>query len=437
MSRWSRRHVLRAAGASLLLPFLPSLLPRSARADETPPVRLLFWYVPNGMHMADWTPSRDGADYDLPYILEPLAPVQRHVSVLTGLDNMAGRFPRPGDHARGTGCFLTCVTPRYTGDASVENGVSIDQVVAGQIGEQTPFPSLQLGLDGGATSGQCDSGYPCTYQNAISWTDAYTPLPKVTNPRLVFDRLFGGTGTDDPVVAARRRALELSILDAVSEDARALQTRLSTSDRRKLDQYLTGVREVEKRLEGLGGGACTPPERPEGRVDVPTRSTLMNELMAVAFECDVTRVISYMFANGGSGRNHTWLPGAGGNHHGISHHQGQQSNYDKLRIINRWEVSQLVDFLQRLETRTDTDGTSLLDNTLVVMSSEIADGNRHNHDDLPVLLAGGGGGAHRPGRHLRFGTRSLADLYTSMARAAGASVDRFGMNGTGPLPEIG
>ena len=172
MSRtpWSRRTVLRAAGASLMLPFLPSIMPRAAWAQESkPPVRLLFWYVPNGMHMADWKPSGTGEGYDLPYILEPLAPVQSKVSVLTGLANMNGSYPRPGDHARGTGCFITCRTPEYTGDASVRLGVSVDQLVADMIGEETPFPSVQLGLDGGANSGQCDSGYGCSYVRSISW----------------------------------------------------------------------------------------------------------------------------------------------------------------------------------------------------------------------------------------------------------------------------
>lgn len=438
MKTWNRRHVLRAAGASLLLPFLPSILPRSAWGQETePPVRVLFWYIPNGIHMADWTPTRTGANYDLPYILQPLAAVQSQVSVLTGVDNMAGRYPRPGDHARGTGAFLTCNTPEYTGSASYSNAISIDQVIANQIGDATPFPSLQLGLSGGANSGQCDSGYPCAYQNSISWADAYTPLPKITGPRQAFDRMFGGTGVDDPVIAARRRQLKLSILDEVAEDASSLSNRMSASDRRKMDQYLTGVRAVERRLAGLGGAVCEPPDRPPTRLDVPAHSAVMNELMAVAFECDLTRVISYMFANGGSGRSHTWLPGASGNHHGFSHHQGLASNHAALRVIDRWEIEQFSSFLQLLDGRTDSDGNSLLDNSLIVLGSEIGDGDRHNHDNLPVLLAGGGRGAHRAGRHITFsGQKSLGDLFISMARAAGAELNTFGSDGIGPMTEI-
>jgi len=439
MSRndWTRRTVLRAAGASLLLPFLPSLAPRAAWGQEAaPPVRLVYWYVANGMHMADWRPSSTGAGYDLPYILEPLASVQSKVSVLSGLANMSGSYPRPGDHARGTGCFITCRTPEYTGDASVRNGISIDQVVAREIGEATPFPSLQLGLEGGANSGQCDSGYPCSYQRSISWTDELTPLPKVTDPRLLFDRLFGGTGDNDPVAAARRRALQLSVLDAVADDAAGIKNRLSATDARKLDQYMTGVREVEKRLEGLGGGSCSTPDRPERNLDLPTRSRLMNEMMTVALECDVSRTVTYMFANGGSGRSHSWI-GRSGNHHGFSHHQGNPDSHAALRDIDRWEVGELADFLQRLDGVTEADGSTLLDNTLVMFGSEISDGDRHNHDDLPVLLAGGGGGAVRQGRHISFPRRTpIANLLISMANAAGVPISSFGVDGTGPLSEL-
>ena len=432
---WSRRAFLRGAGVSLSLPLLPSLLPRDAwAAGDDPPVRLLFYYVPCGIHMAEWTPNATGAGYDLPTILQPLSELQDKVMVLSGLANMNGRASRPGDHARGTGCFITCEEPVY---GSVLLGPSIDQVVAASIGDQTPFPSLQLGIDGGANSGNCDSGYACAYQRSISWADATTPLPKIVDPRILFDQLFSGAGGEDPAIAERRRQLQLSILDEVASDARSLQNKMAATDKAKLDQYLTGVREVEKRIDALGGQVCDPPDRPGRGLDVPTRVDIMADLMTVAFECDLTRVMTFMLANGGSGRSHTWI-GAAGNHHGFSHHQGSATAHANLTKINTWEVQVFAELLQRLDSVTETNGT-LLDNTLIMFGSEISDGNRHNHDDLPVLLAGGGGGAVRSGRHLSWPVnerRPISNLLLSMATAAGAPLSAFGSDSTGPLSEL-
>jgi hypothetical protein len=437
MSRpWSRRAFLRGAGVTLALPLLPSLLPRAARSDDAPPVRLVFWYVANGIHMPAWRPTRTGEGYDLPTILEPLAGVQGHVSVLSGLTNLAGRFNLPGDHARGTGCFLTCERPELTSDATIRNGISVDQVAAQALGDATLFPSLQLGLESGGSTGNCDSGYSCAYTRNISWADAQTPLPKLHDPRVVFDRLFAGLEGADPEAAERRRALRLSVLDAVREDATRLQGRASAADRAKLDQYLTGVREVERRIEDFDPGVCAVPERPADG-DVPARAAAMNELMTVALQCDLTRFVSYMFANGGSGRSHTWIDGAAGNHHSISHHQNDPEQHARLVAINRWEVAVFADFIQRLADAEDAAGGRLIDNTLVVFGSEISDGNRHNHDDLPTLLAGAGGGAVRAGRHLDLRGEPVANLYLAMLRAVGVERATFGMDGTRALDGIG
>lgn len=432
---WSRRSFLRAAGVSLSLPLLPSLLPRDAWAqDGTPPVRLLYYYVPCGIHMAHWTPNATGPGYDLPPILKPLASIQDKVSVISGLANMSGRDSRPGDHARGTGCFITCELPTY---GSVLLGPSIDQVVAASIGDQTPFPSLQLGIDGGANSGNCDSGYACAYQRSISWVNDTTPLPKIVDPRILFDQLFTGVGGEDPVLAERRRQLKLSILDNVAQDATRLQSRMAASDKVKLDQYLTGVREVEKRIDALGTNVCVPPDRPGRGLDVPTRVDIMSDLMKIAFECDLTRVITFMLANGGSGRSHSWI-GTPGNHHGFSHHQGNPASHLALSQINTWEIEVFASFLAKLDGVSETNGT-LLDNSLIMLGSEISDGNRHNHDDLPVLLAGGGGGAVTPGRHIAFNVSDrepVANLLLSMADAAGVPLTRFGSDGTRQLPGL-
>lgn len=432
-SPWTRRAFLRGAGVALALPALPSLFATSARSDDAPPVRLIFWYVANGIHMPAWTPSTTGRDYDLPLILEPLAPIQHQVSVLTGLTNMAGRFSLPGDHARGTGCFLTCERPEHTADANIRNGISIDQVAAQATEGATPYPSIQLGLESGGSTGNCDSGYSCAYTRNISWADDRTPLPKMHDPRVVFDRLFGGMEEADPELAERRRALRLSVLDAVADDARRLQQRAGASDRQKLDQYLTGVRDVERRIESMDAGVCDVPGRPESGLDLPERALAMNDLMAMAVQCDLTRFVSYMFANGGSGRSHTWIDGASGNHHGISHHQNNPAEHRKLERINRWEVSVFADFLQRLQAMPEGEEGTVLDNTLVLFGSEISDGNRHNHDDLPVLLAGGGGGAVQPGHHRVYADEPIADLYLAMLQAVGVTRSAFGMDGTRPL----
>lgn len=437
MSRpWSRRAFLRGAGVALALPFLPSLLPRAARGDDAPPVRLVFWYVANGIHMPAWRPTRLGEDYDLPLILEPLAAVQPDVSVISGLTNMAGRFNVPGDHARGTGCFLTCERPLHTADANIRNGISVDQVAAQELGHATLYPSLQLGLESGGSTGNCDSGYSCAYTRNISWADDVTPLPKLHDPRVVFDRLFGAMDGGDPAAIARRRELRLSVLDAVRADANVLSARASAADRTKLDQYLTGVREVERRIQDFDAAVCDTPERPDGGMDIPARALAMNGLMVAALQCDLTRFISYMFANGGSGRSHTWIPGASGNHHSISHHMNEPSEHRKLESINRWEVEVFADFIARLQAVEEPDGGRLIDRTLVYFSSEISDGNRHNHDDLPTLLAGAGGGAATPGRHLDLRGEPVANLFLAMLRAVGVERDQFGMDGTRPLTEI-
>lgn len=432
---WSRRAFLRGAGVTMALPLLPSLLPRSAWAqDAEPPTRMLFWYVPCGIHMANWKPTATGTGYDLPTILQPLAPIQDKVSVLTGLSIMGGKDNRPGDHARGTGAFLTCRVPQYTDDASNDLGISVDQVAAQAVGDQTLFPSLQFGLEGGASSGTCDSGYPCAYQRNISWADKRTPLPKVHDPKSAFDRLFSGLDGLDAESAERRRALRLSVLDAVMEDANRLKGRMGATDKAKLDQYLTGVREVETRVESLHETVCEPPDSPERGLQTVEEAAAFSGIMAAAFQCDLTRIMTYMFANGGSGRNHTWLDGGDGNHHGLSHHQGDPAQHARLTVINRWEVEVFSRFLQRLDGITESDGSTVLDNSMIVFGSEISDGNRHNHDDMPMLLAGGGRGTFGQGQHAVYSDREpAANLYIRMLNGMGVPATSFGMDGTRSL----
>ncbi len=443
-NKWlSRRAFLGGGAATLALPFLPSLLPRVARAGsaETPPVRLLFYYVPNGIHMAAWTPDSEGAGYDLKAITSPLAPIQSEVSLFTGLNNAAGHLSGvPGDHARGTGAFLTCMQPKLTDGDDIENGISVDQVAAQHNGAETLFPSLQLGVQGGTSTGNCDSGYSCAYARNISWSGPTTPLPKSTNPQLIFDRLFQGFDVDlSEEERARRRMYRTSVLDQVLGDAETLHGKLSARDRLKVDEYLTGVRELEQRIEDLATeSVCEPGDRPAvtSSYTYPQHVDVLHDLMVKAMECDLTRYLSFMLGNGGSQRQYTFL-GVEGGHHDISHHQGSQDNYDRLTTIGTWEVEQWAALLERMRAVEEADGTTLLDNSLVLFSSEIADGNSHSHFLLPVLLGGRGAGAHSPGRHIAYpGERSIADLYLTMLQAAGVPATEFGSDSEGILEEV-
>jgi hypothetical protein len=431
MIRPSRRTVLRSAFASLALPFLPSLLPRDARAAETPPVRSVFLYVPNGMWMADWTPG--GASHVDSPILRPLASVASRVNVLTGLSQAAGVADRAGDHARGTGCFLTATPVKYTAGNDIENGISVDQVMASATGSATPFASIQLGMDGGSSTGDCDSGYSCAYARNISWAGPQTPLPNLTDPQLLFERMFPAADQVTQEEVERQTLMRTSVLDYVLDQANDLKRRLGRDDGRKLDDYMTGVRQVEGRIEELAEQICIPGVEPEVEDDVELRVQTMLDLIALGMECDVSRIFTFMLADAGSNRSFEFL-GYPGAHHEYSHHGDSADNLAALRAIGAWEVAQLAYLLERLAERTESDGSDLLDNTLVYFSSEIEDGDTHAHENMPVVLAGGGGGAVRTGRHLVYTDREpMADLFVAMLQAHGVAAGSFGMDGTRPL----
>lgn len=440
--RLSRRHVLRAGTALLGLPLLEAMLPRGPRgaayaSELTEPTRLLYYYVPNGMHMPAWTPTDTGPAFTLSPTLAPLAAHRDQTLVLTGLANRNAIESLPGDHARGTGAFLTAQLPVRTEGSGIRNGISVDQVAAAELGLATRFSSLQLGMEGGISVGNCDSGYSCAYVRNISWADAETPLPKMTNPLVVFHRLFGtpaGALTLEQI--ERQQARRTSILDYARQDADALRVRLGATDRQKLDQYLTGIRAVERQILEAGDLTCGPDSPPDAfDQDVQLWSSVMNQLMVQALACDQTRVLSFMFGNGGSNRSFPFL-GVTGAHHEISHHQGNVENHARLMAINRFEVACLADLLDGLRAQTMPDGSTLLDNTLVYFSSEIEDGDAHRHTNLPVLVCGGAGRHLATGQHIRLTTeRPMANLFVSMLHAAGVGVDRFGNDGDGPLEE--
>lgn len=433
--RLSRRLFLGGAGALVGLPALESLVPRPARADDHQALRVLAFYVPNGIHMAAWTPVDDGPGYTLSPILAPLANVKSKVLVLSGLSNKPSRPDGPGDHAAGTAGFLTCRHVVKTEGANIQNGVSMDQVAASVLAEATTIGSLQLGIDGGAGAGDCDSGYSCAYARNISWASATQPLPKTVNPQVVWDMLFGGLDPEATEEQKQKRILyRTSILDHVHAEATTLRGRLGQTDRRKLDEYLDGVFELEQKIVKASlGPACTPGERPPADLPYPEHVRLMCDLMVLALQCDSTRVVSFMLGNAGSGRSYGFLEVPEG-HHELSHHQDLQENFDKLTTIDTWEVAQLAYLLERMDAVVEADGSTLLDNSAVFFSSEIEDGNSHAHVNLPVLLAGGLGGALGPGRHLRFSNEEpVANLFTTVLQAVGADVSTFGDDGTGPL----
>jgi hypothetical protein len=432
----SRRGFLGGAGATLSLPYLVSALPRTARAAAAPQ-RFIGYYVPNGIRMEDFTPNQSGADYDLPPILAPLGELKSHVSVLTGLANRPAYPDGLGDHASGTASFLTCAHAFKTEGENINNGISLDQALAKELGSNTALRSLELGIDGGSSAGGCDSGYSCAYARNIAWASPTTPLPKLTNPQAVFDRLFAGFDPNaTSAEAARRAARGKSVLDYVLAEAKSLSGKLGKTDKVKLEEYSHGVRELELRIRAsIEAVACEVGERPGGDIDYPTHVELMSDLMVLSFQCDITRFSTFMLGNAVSNRSYAFL-GAAGEHHEISHHQSNPDNLNKLTMIGTWEVKQLAYLLGRMAEVEEEDGT-LLDNSCIFFSSDIEDGNTHAHTNMPILLAGSAGKRFTAGRHIVYDSeRSVGELFVSILQAFGLNQTSFG-DADGPLPSLG
>lgn len=431
----SRRAFLGGAGAILALPMLEATMPTKARAGDNIARRFIAWYVPNGINMAKWTPALEGAAYDLSPILTPLLDVKSKLFVLSGLNNTPGQPEGAGDHAGGTSAFLTCRHVVKTEGADIKNGISMDQVAASVVGQATRIPSLQLGTEGGGSAGGCDSGYSCAYTRNISWASETQPLSKTVNPQVVFDQLFGGF---DPAATEAEKAKRLkyrtSVLDYALGEANSLSGRLGSTDRRKLEEYMDGVRDLETKLGKGTGPVCEPIDKPPASLDYPSHVKLMCDLMVLALQCDATRVITFMMRNAGSGMNHDFI-GAPGAHHDLSHHNSEQAKLDLLEVIDTWEVAQFAYLVKKLDSVQEGTGT-LLDNCAVYFSSEIADGNAHGHKDMPVLLAGSAGGVFSPGRHIKYAGAPLANLFTSILSAMGVDLKTFGEDGTGTLPGL-
>lgn len=442
-SQIPRRTFLKGVGTAMALPLLEAMTPSKLLAAAPPrhPLRMAFIYVPNGMNMADWTPGAEGTDFELPSILQPLKPHQADLQVLSGL---AHRKADPngdgaGDHARASASFLTGMQARKTAAVDIRAGVSVDQVAAAKIGNHTRLPSLELSCDKGQQAGACDSGYSCAYQFNLAWKSATTPLPPEVNPRVVFERLFSnGIGVESQENRAARQAKHKSILDFVLEDARQLKARLGATDRRKLDEYMTAVREIEQRVERTErfGAATTDYAKPAGIPgDYEQHVRLMFDLLALAFQTDTTRISTFILAHDGSNRSYPFI-GVSDGHHDLSHHGGNLEKKKKIAAINQFHVRQLACFLDRLKSIKEGEGT-LLDNSMIVYGSGISDGNAHNHNDLPVLLAGRGGGTLKTGRHVRYAQDTpMTNLYLAMLERMGVETERLG-DSTGKLQNLG
>ena len=442
--RLGRRAFLGGAAAVVGLPWLESLKSARALAGAAAPIRQIYYFVPNGFDMASFKPSATGTGYTMPPILSALEPLRDDLLIITGLENRNGMPDGLGHHASNTSSFITCAHANKS-LTDIRLGISADQVAAQELGGSTRLPSMQLGIEGGSRAGDCDSGYGCDYARNISWANETTPLPKITNPQTVFDQIFQGFDPDaTDADAARRRERKASVLDLVSQDATDLHAKLSYNDQAKIDQYLTGVRELEQRIVNAPSVTCEPGEAPgtEREMDYETHMRVMADLMVTALQCDATRIISFMQGNALSNRTYPFL-GISRGHHDISHHGSSAENIAMLIQIGTWEIEQVAYLLDRLKQIPDgADGSSnILYNSTIFISSDIADGDRHNSDDRPIIVAGRGGGFLKGGEHIAypggFGTtkEKQSNLMVTLLAAAGISAS-LGDSDKTLLPEV-
>jgi Protein of unknown function (DUF1552) len=436
-----RRTFLKGMGTVIALPVLDAMLPAFARAAQhKPSLRLAFTYVPNGVTMAEWTPKAQGLGFEFSQVLKPLERFREQTLVLSGLAHRNGYAlgDGPGDHARAAASYLTGVHPRKTAGADIQNAISVDQIAAQHLGSQTRFPSLELGCDDSRTVGNCDSGYSCAYTNSLAWRGPATPMPPETNPRLVFERLFGDAETNlSPEMRARRLRNRRSILDVVGERTTELSATLGPSDQRKLDEYLSSIREIERRIEQAEAdltGITPSIDKPTGiPAQYPDYVKLMFDLQVVAFQTDLTRIVTMMMGREGSMRTYPEI-GVPDPHHPLTHHRGNAEWIEKVTKVNVLHVELFAGFLEKLRATLDGDGT-LLDHSIIVYGSGLSDGNRHTHEDLPVLLAGKGGGFEM-GRHIVYPKDTpMTNLYLTLLERMGVQPEKIG-DSTGKIEQL-
>lgn len=432
-----RRTFIRGVGATLALPLLDAMIPSMTAFGATPAGRvrrLGFVYMPMGCDQSRWTPPGEGKLEELSPILTPLEALKDHVTIIT---NMELKNAYPGTHATSNAAFLSAAKAKWTESTDYYLGTTVDQIAARQVGQETRLPSLELAMDLLATVGQCDNGYACVYQNNLSWSSPTTPLPSEAHPRIVFERLFGeGGSTEDRIASLRRKG---SLLDFVREDVARLQSELGPNDRTRVGQYLDSIREVERRIQKAEAEAADNPlpdlDRPVG---VPAayadHAKLMFDLQVLAFQADITRIITFQLARETSNRIYPEI-GISDPHHPLTHHGNDPDKVARMSRINTFHVSLFAYYLERLKATPEGTG-SLLDNTLILYGSGMGDPNVHDHINLPIIVAGGAGGRFKRRRHIKYAEPTpLANLHLTLLDKVGVHLDSFA-DSTGKLDEL-
>jgi hypothetical protein len=439
----ARRTFLRGVGTAVALPFLESMVPASglaATAASKPAMRLGFVYHPVGMIMDRWTPATEGADFEFTPTMQALEPFRERLVVLSGLAQVQGRAlgDGPGDHAREGATWLTGVHPKRT-ESDVRAGISADQIAAKELGKQTQLASLELALEAPTLAGTCDQNYSCAYTNTVCWSSATTPLPMEPDPRAVFERLFGDGDSTDPAARLARLNEERSILDYVIGSIDRLETHLGPRDRSKLSDYLDAIRDIERRIQKAeqqnASTKLTLLERP-GSIpeEFDDHAKLMMDLQVLAYQTDMTRVVTMMLGRAGSNRPYPSI-GVPDGHHSVTHHMNDPVKIAKVAKIDTHLVTTFAYLLEKLRTTQDGEG-SLLDHTMIVYGSSLSDANLHTHHDLPIVLVGGGVGQIKGGRHIRYPKETpLNNLFLNVLDRAGVRCDKFG-DSSGELPYL-
>jgi hypothetical protein len=431
-----RRTMLRGLGSAVALPFLDAMCPAfaaPASVRKTLPARIAVVYVPNGIMMNQWKPSSAGADFQFTRILKPLEPFRRDITLLSGLANQAASQAKGGGHAKATGSFLSGAQPKYTAGADVHAGTTFDQIAAQRFANETRVPSLQLGCEDARMVGNCDTGSSCAYTNTLSWKDPDTPLTVEVNPRSVFERLFGTFDPSlSPDIRERRMLYRRSILDQTRESTQKLASGLGASDRRKMDEYLTSIHEVERRIDSADAtGVPSTLEKPAG---IPLKYSeyvgLMFDLQVIAFQADLTRISTMMLGREGSVRTYPEI-GVPDPHHPLTHHRGHPDFIEKVTKINCFHVELFAKFIGKLKATTEGEGT-LLDRSAILYGSALSDGNAHSNFDLPLVLAGHLGGASGGSHIASEANTPVANLFVNLLNAAGIETEKFA-DSTGSL----
>ncbi len=428
----SRRTMLRGLGAAIGLPVLDAMAPAmaSSKLPGKAPVRMAFVYVPNGMDIRNWNPKWEGAHQEFPRILKPLEPLKNEITLLGNLTHNNGRalLDGAGDHGRSCGTYLTGLQPKKTA-VDIRAGISCDQIVAQKIGAQTRFPSLEVGLEDGRQAGDCDSGYSCAYTNNLAWRSETQPLPPIFDPRALFERLFGSGAELSPEQRKLQSKFRRSILDFAAEDTRKLQSNLGPTDRRKLDEYLSSIHDIELQIHKaendnsqINPGMAKPYGVP---VNFAEHFKLMTDMITVAFQADLTRVLTFLVTRESTSRFYREI-GIPDGHHPLTHHQNNPEMMDKVCRINEYHVQQLAAWLLKLQSIKEGD-SNILENSMIVYGAGLADGNRHSHEDLPTLIAGRGGKFFKPGRRILYRKETpMSNLFLTLMDRMDVKVDHFG-----------